>query len=74
MLVPVKTPTQRPAFAFLPISISGIGVRELGFVGILGFFDVDLSTAVTLSLLVFSLQIVGAAIGALFELTVKEET
>jgi uncharacterized protein (TIRG00374 family) len=56
---------------FLPISISGIGVRELGFVGILSFFEIDLSTAVTLSLLVFSLQIVGAAIGALFELTAK---
>ena len=56
---------------FLPISISGIGVRELGFVGILSFFEVDMSTAVTLSLLIFSLQIVGAVIGALFELTDK---
>ncbi len=59
---------------FLPISISGIGVRELGFVGILSFFEIDISTAVTLSLLLFSLQIVGAAIGALFELTAKGKT
>jgi uncharacterized membrane protein YbhN (UPF0104 family) len=59
---------------FLPISISGIGVRELGFVGVLRLFEIDISTALTLSLLVFSLQIVGAAIGALFELTVKGKT
>jgi uncharacterized protein (TIRG00374 family) len=56
---------------FLPISISGMGVRELGFVGILHLFEVDISTALTLSLLLFSMQIVGAAIGAVFELSVK---
>ena len=56
---------------FLPITISGIGVRELGFVGTLSLFGIDISTAITLSLLLFSLQLVGAALGALFELTAK---
>ncbi len=56
---------------FLPISVSGIGVRELGFVGILSLFEIDVSTALTLSILIFSLQIIGAAIGAVFELTAK---
>ncbi len=54
---------------FLPISISGIGVRELGFVGLLGLFGVDFTLAFTLSLLLFSLQILGAMIGAFYEFT-----
>ncbi len=53
---------------FLPISISGIGVRELGFVGVLGLFDVGVAEAMTVSLLTFSLQILGAMTGAALEL------
>lgn len=55
----------------LPISIAGIGVRELGFVGLLGLLGVSIELALTISLLLFSIQIIGALIGALFELLQK---
>lgn len=53
---------------FLPISISGLGIREGGFVGILGSFGVARETALALSLSIFGLQLFLGLIGGLLEL------
>jgi uncharacterized protein (TIRG00374 family) len=51
----------------LPLSIGGIGVREGAFVGLLALFDIGTSAALALSLTVFSLQLVAAAVGLIVE-------
>lgn len=52
----------------LPISIGGLGVREGGFIGVLYLFNISYEKSLVLSLLMFSIQIIGAAIGGLLEL------
>jgi uncharacterized membrane protein YbhN (UPF0104 family) len=52
----------------IPITIGGMGVRELGFAGILGLYGVDPASAFTLGLSLSAAQIVIAIVGALFEL------
>lgn len=52
----------------LPLSLGGIGVREGAFVGLLSLFDVRAPVALALSLTIFSLQLVAAGIGAIFEI------
>ncbi len=52
---------------FLPISISGIGVREGGFVGLLGIIGVASEKALALSLSVFGLHILLAIWGAIID-------
>lgn len=52
---------------FLPITVSGIGVREAGFVGMMGIVGITSESAFSLSLLLFSLQILGAITGGLLE-------
>jgi uncharacterized protein (TIRG00374 family) len=52
---------------FLPISISGIGVREGGFVGLLGLIGVASEKALALSLSVFGLHILLAIWGAMID-------
>ena len=52
----------------VPITVGGVGVRELGFVGMLGLLGVPAPTALAFSAANFSFQLVHAAIGALLEL------
>jgi uncharacterized membrane protein YbhN (UPF0104 family) len=53
----------------LPVSIAGLGVREGGYVGLLGLFGIPPSQALSLSLLIFGYALVGALVGALVELS-----
>jgi len=51
----------------VPISIAGLGLRELGFVTALSFFSVAHAEALALALILFSMQILFGVIGAMFE-------
>lgn len=51
----------------LPISVAGIGVRELTYVGLLGLFGVAAEKALILSLAVLALAACGALLGAALE-------
>lgn len=53
----------------LPLTIAGLGLREGSFVGVLGLFKVSPEKAIAVSLAMFGLMLVGAAIGALFDWT-----
>lgn len=50
----------------LPVTIAGIGLREGGYVGMLGLLGIPASSSLALSLSIFSLQIIGALIGGAF--------
>lgn len=52
----------------LPLSIAGIGVREVSYVGILSSLGVPAESAIALSLSIFVLTLLGAAIGGAIEL------
>jgi glycosyltransferase 2 family protein len=52
---------------FLPISIAGLGVREVSLVGILGLFLVPAPAALALSFSIFGIQLLYALIGAAVE-------
>ena len=56
----------------MPFSIAGIGLREGGYVGLLAIFGVNAGQALTLSFAVFALTLLGAAIGAVLELTASQ--
>ena len=51
----------------MPISVAGVGLRELGFVGLLGLIGVPAPAALAFSLANFSLQLVQAAVGGIIE-------
>jgi uncharacterized membrane protein YbhN (UPF0104 family) len=51
----------------VPITIGGIGVRELGFVGLLGFIGVSAHAALAFSAVNFSFQVAQAIAGAAIE-------
>lgn len=51
----------------IPISVAGIGLRELGFAGLLALYGIDMQAAIAFSFANFGLQLGMAAIGALFE-------
>ena len=53
----------------LPVSIAGLGMREGGYVGLLGLFGIPASQALSLSLLIFAYAIVGALAGMLVEIS-----
>jgi uncharacterized membrane protein YbhN (UPF0104 family) len=55
----------------LPITIAGVGLRESGYVGMLGFLGVSASSSLALSLSIFSLQIIGALIGGAFVMKIS---
>jgi hypothetical protein len=52
----------------LPISISGIGVREGAFIFFLAQYEVPTSQALALSLIIFGIMIIGSLVGGLIEL------
>jgi uncharacterized protein (TIRG00374 family) len=54
--------------AHLPISIAGLGVRELGFVAFLGLYGVSPESALAYALVSFGLQLGLAMMGAVLEL------
>lgn len=56
----------------LPISISGIGVRELSFIFLLAGFGVSKEMATVMSLYIFSISIIFAILGLPFLLTKKK--
>lgn len=51
----------------LPITVAGIGVREVSLVGLLGFFMVAPEKALALSFSVFGIQLIIAFIGGIIE-------
>lgn len=53
---------------FLPVSISGIGLREGSFIGILGYLGIAREPAIALSLSVFSLEVLLGLLGGILEL------
>ena len=52
--------------AQLPISLGGLGMREIGFVSLLGLIGVSPEAAVALSLMLYAAAIIGALPGAWF--------
>jgi len=52
----------------LPISIANLGVREATLMGTLALYGVDKPSAILMSMIIFSLQILMAVIGAIFQL------
>jgi uncharacterized membrane protein YbhN (UPF0104 family) len=48
---------------FVPISVSGIGVRELTFLGLLGLFGYSSKEALALSLSMLGLDIINGILG-----------
>jgi len=58
-------------FASLPVSIQGIGVREGGFVWIMGLMDVPPEKAVALGLLSYSISLATGFLGGVFYLKSK---
>ena len=55
----------------LPVSFAGLGLREGGYVGLLGVFGVAATQALSLSLVLFSYLLFGALLGWIAELTGK---
>lgn len=55
-------------FTLLPFSIGGVGIREVGFIALLGQYGISSPEALVFSLVLFSLQIGIGAIGAGAEL------
>jgi hypothetical protein len=52
----------------IPISIAGMGVRELGFVELLTLYDTPRPDALAFALLLFSIQLLIGAVGGCLEL------
>lgn len=52
----------------LPITVAGLGVREASYVGLLALLDVPAERAIAIALLMFATSLLGAVLGALFEL------
>ncbi len=48
---------------FIPISIGGLGVREISYVGLLGIYGISNEVALTGSLLIFTITLLNALIG-----------
>ena len=57
----------------LPVTIGGLGLREGGFVLLLGYFGVQNDKALALSLSIFGLQFTGALIGGLIDLLIAKK-
>lgn len=52
----------------LPISVANLGVREVTFVGALALYGVDASSALLMSMIIFTITVLMAVIGAFFQL------
>jgi len=52
----------------LPISVGGVGLREVGFVSTLSLFNIAAENALALALMLFSIQIIFGMLGAVLEL------
>ena len=55
----------------LPISLAGLGIREGGYVGLLGLFGIAADRALSLSLIFFAYTLLGAALGWIAELSYR---
>jgi uncharacterized membrane protein YbhN (UPF0104 family) len=53
----------------IPVSVVGIGVREGSYVTLMGLFGIDVTTALTMSLVDFSITLIGVFVGGVFILT-----
>lgn len=53
----------------IPISVAGIGIREGAFVSLLSLYGVETSLGLKFALVLFSIQLLTAALGALCEVT-----
>ena len=49
----------------LPISINGIGIREIGYIGLMHIFNIDMHLALTVSILDFSIIVIAAITGGI---------
>ncbi|MBN2125041.1 MAG: flippase-like domain-containing protein [Deltaproteobacteria bacterium] len=58
---------------FFPITVSGIGIREGTFVGILGWMGVAMEKSLALSFSIFAFQILLALIGGGIDLSMKDK-
>ncbi|MEO1000318.1 MAG: lysylphosphatidylglycerol synthase transmembrane domain-containing protein, partial [Pseudomonadota bacterium] len=56
------------AFTLIPFSVGGIGLREVGFIGLLGLYGIGAADALAFSLANFGLQLAIAALGVVVEL------
>lgn len=57
----------------LPVSIAGLGVREGTLIGLLGWLGFAPEKALALSFSILGVQIIGAALGAFFEIKRKND-
>ena len=53
----------------LPMTLAGLGLREGGYVGLLGLFGATAASALSLSLVLFAFVLLGAVLGLVAELT-----
>ncbi|OHB64669.1 MAG: hypothetical protein A2168_02965 [Planctomycetes bacterium RBG_13_50_24] len=53
----------------IPISVANLGVREVTLVGLLGIYGVEKSQALIMSMILFSILILMAVIGAIYQLS-----
>ncbi|MDE7311632.1 MAG: flippase-like domain-containing protein [Eubacterium sp.] len=58
---------------FLPVSVGGIGIREVTLSGLLGLLDVETEKAVAVSLLLLFIQVTRALLGGILLLTGKDD-
>lgn len=56
-------------FMLIPLSIGGIGIREMSLIGILNFMGVTTEKALSISLILYFLTICLAIVGAIIEVT-----
>ena len=69
----VKLNTILTIILFLPISISGLGIRETTLIGFLGSLGVTSEKAVALSVLMLFIQILCAMLGGIMLFMEKSE-
>lgn len=58
---------------FLPVTVGGVGLREGGFVFLLGEFGVSGEKALALSLSLFALRIIGALAGGIIDFMIRDK-
>lgn len=61
-------------FVLLPITIAGIGVREGGYVALLGIWGVNNTVALSLSWIILAYNLLGALIGFIVELSATDKS
>ncbi len=57
----------------LPISVGGIGIREGGYIALMGIMGINSTQALSLSILDFSIYLIAVLIGGVFSISSKDD-